>query len=64
MSRQVFDALLLEDAEEIDRKCHRTQIALLKESYEFFKEAGLSEAEIKEVMALTPQQIKMLAKGG
>lgn len=62
MAAQVFEARLLKDVEEMDRKGHPAQIALLKESYDFFKEAGLSEAEIKEIMALTPQQLKKLAQ--
>lgn len=62
MAAQVFAALLLESAEEMDRECTPAQIALLQESYDFFKEAGLSEKEIEEVMALTPQRLHKLAE--
>lgn len=62
MAARVFEALLLESAEEMDREGHPGQIALLKESYDFFKEAGLSEKEIGEVMALTREQLHMLAE--
>lgn len=62
MAAQVFEMLLLENAEEIDRQCSPARIALLQESYDFFKEAGLSEKEIGEVMALTSEQLHMLAE--
>ena len=61
MAARVFEALLLESAEEMDREGHPGQIALLKESYDFFKEAGLSEKEIGEVMALTREQLHITA---
>lgn len=61
MAAQAFEALLLESAEEMDRECSPARIALLKESYDFFKEAGLSEKEIEEIMALTREQLDMLA---
>lgn len=63
MDRQVFEAELLKDAEEMDRKGFPAQIALLQKSYDFFKEAGFSEKQIKEIMALTPQQLHLLARG-
>jgi len=61
MAAQVFEAELLKDAEEMDGKGHPVQIVLLKESYDFFKEAALSDAEITEIMTLTTQQLQMLA---
>lgn len=62
MAAQVFEMLLLESAEEMDREGHPAQIALLKESFVFFKEAGLSDSEIEEIMALTPRQRYLLAR--
>lgn len=63
MATHVFESLLLESAEEMDRQGHPAQIYLLRESYDFFKKAGLSRAEIIKVMALTPQQLRKLAEG-
>lgn len=61
MISRTFVAQLLEDAEELDRKGHPAQIALLKESYDYFKEIGVSEKEVAEMMALTPQQLNLLS---
>lgn len=57
-----FAAQLLEDAEERDKKNYPAQIALLKESFDFFNKAGLPEAEIRQVMALTAEQVRRMRR--
>lgn len=62
MTENIFESLLLEAAEQTDRKLGPGRIALLKQSYAFFKETGLSDDDIKEVMALTAHEMRLIKK--
>ena len=62
MSENVFEQMLIDSAEAVDRKMGPGRVALLKQSYEFFKEAGLSDNEIKEVMALTAHEMRLILR--
>ncbi|MBX9726421.1 MAG: hypothetical protein K2X09_04070 [Rickettsiales bacterium] len=55
-----FDQLLLDAAEQKDRKLDPTRIAQLKEGYDFFKESGLSDEQIKIAMALTGHEMRLI----
>ena len=60
MKDQGFEALLVEAAEEVDRKNSHGRILLMKKTYDFFVEAGLAEEAIKDVMALTTHQVQLI----
>lgn len=62
MTDNNFDQLLLDAAEQTDRKLGPERIAQLKESYAFFKESGLSDEQIKVAMALTEHEIRLIKK--
>ena len=53
---------LLDAAESQDRKLDDARIAQLKESYAFFKKAGLDETGIKKTMNLTGHEMRLICK--
>lgn len=57
-----FAQMMVDAAEATDRKLTPGRIALLKKSYAFFREAGLSDEEIKETMALTGHEMRLILK--
>lgn len=51
---------LIDSAEKIDRKLRPTRIKQLKQSYDYFLKAGLSEEKTKSVMALTSHEVRLI----
>lgn len=60
MTENNFDQLLLDAAEQTDRKLGPGRIVQLKQSYSFFKESGLTDEEIKKTMALTTHEMRLI----
>lgn len=53
-------AILLDAAEKQDRALGSTRIAQLKESFLFFQQAGLTDDDIKVVMAITVHEMRLI----
>ena len=62
MSENNFENSLLESAERSDRMLRPERVELLKQSYIFFKNTGLSDEQIKEVMALTAHEMRLIMR--
>ena len=60
MTENNIDQLLLDAAEQTDRKLGPERIAQLKKSYNFFKETGLSDDQIKTAMALKTHEMRLI----
>ncbi len=62
MNTGMFEYAMMQAAEEADRKSSPAHIALLKQSYDFFEAAGLSEKAIQATMALTSLQMRLIKR--
>ena len=60
MSDNSFAEWMLESAEQADRKLDPARIRQLERSYRLFKECGLSDDDIKNVMALTAHEMRLI----
>jgi hypothetical protein len=60
MDNNDFDTCLLESAEKIDRALGPKRIALLKQSYELFKESGHPDAIIQQMMGITSHEMRLI----
>lgn len=55
-----FDIMMLEAAEKVDRELGPGRIKLLRQSFDYFKEAGHTDEQIKEMMALTAHEMRLI----
>jgi len=55
-----FEEMLIESAEKRDRMLLPERIELLKQSYSFFKNSGLSDEQIKSAMAITSHEMRLI----
>lgn len=60
MDSNDFDTCLLESAEKTDRALGHKRIALLKQSYELFKESGHSDTIIQKMMGITSHEMRLI----
>lgn len=60
MNMHVLEFLLLEAAEETHKHIRPAHIYLLRKTYDFFKETGISDTAIQQVMALTSHQMRLI----
>lgn len=60
MTEQPIEQLLIEAAEQADRKLSAARIAQLKKTFAFFRDAGLSDEAAKKAMGLTAHEMRLM----
>jgi hypothetical protein len=62
MSDDIISQALIDHAEAVDKKLGTARIRQLAESYSYFASLGITESQIKEMMALTSHEMSLIRK--